>query len=1020
MSIDRVVQEIKWPIYDYQPIQQKPVGRGGFGVTFLVKYKQDPHTKLILKLIPVANQYSMAVDEQQMLRRLGCVHPDFFPQLIDAFPWRVGDKSYYVLIMSFIEGDNLWTLRYRRKIEFDESRTIDFLQQMTRILAALQEMNTVHRDIKPANIILDARGRYYLVDMGLCRERSMGKTRQLAGTPHFTAPEVLIDGNFSFASDVYSVAKTAHFMLQRNALGDRLRPILQGMVKYYPDERFTLDRLFVELGMREAAASTCAPDTPDTPDTNTAAGTNTSPPPPPPPLPPPPPSNPTPPPALAPAPVSAPLSSPQMPSPPHSAHTHPQPSMHSHTSHQDESEIKTSHDPTPPQSSSSSTHPRLTSTPPSLGEALVPSLNTSSPSPPHSTQQEEHTPPSTQMPEKGSVVAASHPSSARSVSVKVGGTTEAQQSISVSSAVMNSSDLQSVVHHLDPRPDFPVNDRLLRDLDILPTDLAPDPQRAERPLLDVNTYSYSAAAIRSGSAVAVRYLTLRQPSAVHEYKRELLMLRRYTSPSIVTVHGGHFDPDRGDCYIVTEQLHPLSRFLHEVQERGAQLTLKEIVSIARDACRALTHLMEQGITHRSLQIDDFWISPMFGIKTDNIGLREVLQASGSLPQQSKRVKPPEAIVGPVPSQPSGVYHFGILLCELAGQGVPSKKDTDDADLYLRTEEATALEMLRKAPRYKEQSLTKALRLRMAYFSRAAKQHRELISILLPMLSLTPASRPPFATVLQDLERLCSAPVCRNCKVPNRDAFVAARLERFTPERPLPLLVPASERLSMQGSQLLDSDASEAQQCFERAASMDPNNIRALLGMGVASNRLGHRQLTISYTQAALHLEEHPEAHTSLGIALSSLKRHAEATSHLERAVQMRSDSASAHFFLGASLLKTGRPGESPTHFERALELDPSAATHVHTKWGMALLRLGDHEQAIEHLAQAAELDPESGKVQFVWGCAMREKGEPIEAIQHLQLALDLRYSGKKVHNALGQVFLDMGVTDVAQEHFDRA
>lgn len=79
-------------------------------------------------------------------------------------------------------------------------------------LAEAHGLGLVHRDIKPSNILVDAGGRYVLIDFGLVHEGDDGLTRsgELIGTPGYMSPEQVSRGKVDARSDIYSLGVTLY------------------------------------------------------------------------------------------------------------------------------------------------------------------------------------------------------------------------------------------------------------------------------------------------------------------------------------------------------------------------------------------------------------------------------------------------------------------------------------------------------------------------------------------------------------------------------------------------------------------------------------------------------------------------------------------------------------------------------------------------------------------------------------------------------------------------------------------
>ncbi len=197
-------------------ILQEPVGRGAFAEVWKAVHHERRGRTVAIKLVRDA-EYTRQLRREADLPELG--HPSVVP-ILDCDT--TADPPY--VVMPFYAAGSLADLLARHPDGLPEERVEQILGDLLAGLAAAHERGILHRDLKPANILLDDSGRALISDFGLRGLSEGGETllrsislereaRTLAGTLGWMAPEVLHGGQYTAASDVYSVGLMLFQML---------------------------------------------------------------------------------------------------------------------------------------------------------------------------------------------------------------------------------------------------------------------------------------------------------------------------------------------------------------------------------------------------------------------------------------------------------------------------------------------------------------------------------------------------------------------------------------------------------------------------------------------------------------------------------------------------------------------------------------------------------------------------------------------------------------------------------------
>ncbi len=116
-------------------------------------------------------------------------------------------KGFKFITMEFVEGHDL-RAALREKTKLSPEEAVQIVAQICRALESAHTAGVVHRDLKPQNIMLDAKGRVFVMDFGIAHSLEtpgMTQTGALMGTPEYMSPEQARGFKVDERSDLFSL-----------------------------------------------------------------------------------------------------------------------------------------------------------------------------------------------------------------------------------------------------------------------------------------------------------------------------------------------------------------------------------------------------------------------------------------------------------------------------------------------------------------------------------------------------------------------------------------------------------------------------------------------------------------------------------------------------------------------------------------------------------------------------------------------------------------------------------------------
>ncbi|MCC3446056.1 MULTISPECIES: protein kinase [unclassified Microcoleus] len=198
----------------------RPLGQGGFGITYEVRDRDDG-TEKVLKVLTYTEPKGVELFQKEATILMRLKHPGLPKVELDGyFTFRPNNSgnSLHCLVMEKIEGYNLqqW-LEKQNYTPIDSEQAIYWLKQLTEILNLVHNQNYFHRDIKPQNIMCRPNGNLALIDFGAVREvtetiqRTNGEVTRVSSSGY--TPEEQKKGRAEPRSDFFALGRTFVYLL---------------------------------------------------------------------------------------------------------------------------------------------------------------------------------------------------------------------------------------------------------------------------------------------------------------------------------------------------------------------------------------------------------------------------------------------------------------------------------------------------------------------------------------------------------------------------------------------------------------------------------------------------------------------------------------------------------------------------------------------------------------------------------------------------------------------------------------
>jgi len=163
------------------------LGRGGFGVVYLA-HDAELSRRVAIK-VPRPEFLRSPAQVESFLHEARIAAGLHHPAIVGVHDiGRLGENEVFV-VFEYVEGRTLSEIIETERLS--PSRIAGLMIPVAQAAHHAHRAGLVHRDLKPSNILIDDEGKPHITDFGLAVREELQdlRTGEIAGTPHYMAPE---------------------------------------------------------------------------------------------------------------------------------------------------------------------------------------------------------------------------------------------------------------------------------------------------------------------------------------------------------------------------------------------------------------------------------------------------------------------------------------------------------------------------------------------------------------------------------------------------------------------------------------------------------------------------------------------------------------------------------------------------------------------------------------------------------------------------------------------------------------
>jgi CheY-like chemotaxis protein len=181
----------------------RTLGESEQALVYLAESSELGHN-VVLKVSKVAREDD-AEQRRLFAREYEAIAAMNHPSVVDLYDYGLQQGREYLVMEYFPCGD----LKARLQRPVSPAEALDFVRRIAAALKFVHDSGIIHRDLKPPNVMLRETGDVVLIDFGLARSltdgRSSTRAGMLRGSPYYMSPEQAQAQPLDARTDLYSL-----------------------------------------------------------------------------------------------------------------------------------------------------------------------------------------------------------------------------------------------------------------------------------------------------------------------------------------------------------------------------------------------------------------------------------------------------------------------------------------------------------------------------------------------------------------------------------------------------------------------------------------------------------------------------------------------------------------------------------------------------------------------------------------------------------------------------------------------